>query len=328
MLKTYVFEREDRPAEAWAARFAAGRAAAEKWYRGAGRAEPAAAADCRAALERHMPELLPHYERACALIGGDDMARRILSQWRPPPLAPGCSQGVWLGAGGPALVRNYDFPLEVVSERFEMTSWSGRRVIAKGQRPWGGCLDGMNEDGLAVSLTAGGSPAEGEGFAVILILRYVLETCASVEEGVAALCRLPIALSQNVTLLDRSGAYATVYLGPERAPLVSTARACANHQETPASRANDARTHTLEREAAVLAALGEPGMTLDALSAQFLEAPLYSRRAASPTAYTAVYRPAEGRVDYLWPGNRVSQSFDQFEASRYTHDYGDLIPWS
>jgi predicted choloylglycine hydrolase len=34
----------------------------------------------------------------------------------------------------------------MVSDRFEATSWSGRAVIAKAQRPWDGCLDGMNEE--------------------------------------------------------------------------------------------------------------------------------------------------------------------------------------
>jgi predicted choloylglycine hydrolase len=34
-------------------------------------------------------------------------------------------------------------------------------VIAKAQRPWGGCLDGMNDDGLVASLTFGGSVRNG-----------------------------------------------------------------------------------------------------------------------------------------------------------------------
>ena len=62
------------------------------------------------------------------------------------------------------------------------------------------------------------------------------------------------------------------------------------------------------------------------LVAQFLAPPLYSRRVKSPTAYTAVYRPAEGRVDYLWPGHSVCQRIGGFEAGGYTHDYGALVP--
>src|SRR5436190_8677295 len=148
MLKRFVFAREDRPGEAWLARFAAGRDEAERWYLGEGRTGAPAAAECRAALHEHMPELMPHYDRVCALVGDDTRAHQILSHYRPPPIIFGCSQTVWLGDGGPALVRNYDFSLDIVSDRFEATSWAGRKVIAKAQRPWGGCLDGMNKDGL------------------------------------------------------------------------------------------------------------------------------------------------------------------------------------
>ena len=99
------------------------------------------------------------------------------------------------------------------------------------ERPWGGWLDGMNEDGLVASQTFGGRPAQGQGFSLILILRYVLETCRTVDEAIAALIRIPIAQSHNVTLLDRSGAHATLFLGPDRAPAVTAELLCTNHQE-------------------------------------------------------------------------------------------------
>lgn len=54
----------------------------------------------------HLPELLPHYDQVCCLVGDDEMAHRILSHYRPGPSIHGCSQVVWLGEGGPALVRN------------------------------------------------------------------------------------------------------------------------------------------------------------------------------------------------------------------------------
>src|SRR5690242_5552439 len=201
MQKRFVARREDTPGTAWKERFVAGRAETEAWYRGTGRGAPPTAAECRAQLQRHMPELLAPYDRVCTLVGEDDLAPQMLSQFRPPPLMHGCTQAVWLGADGPALVRNYDFPLDVVSDQFESTRWFGREVISKGQRPWGGCLDGMNGDGLVASVTFGGSAAQGAGFAIILVGRYVLETCRHVSEAVSTLCRIPVALSQNVTVL-------------------------------------------------------------------------------------------------------------------------------
>ena len=326
MRKRFIFAREDRADRAWLARFAAGRDEAVRWYRGEGRAAAPTAAECRAALREHMPELMPHYDRACALVGDDDLAYRILSHYRPRPVVSGCSQAVWLGDGGPALVRNYDFALDVVSDRFEATSWSGRKVVAKAQRPWGGCLDGMNEAGLVASSTFGGSPAKGQGFSVILMLRYVLETCERVDEASAALGRIPIAQSHNVTLLDRSGDYATLFLGPDRAPAVTADRISTNHQERVVWPEHGAMSRTVERHEVLAHQLTEPGMTLERLVESFLAPPLYSRWIGSPTVYTAVYRPADGRVDYLWPGACRRQSVDRFEPGEYTHDYGELIP--
>lgn len=319
MLKSFIAAREDRPGEGWLARFTAGRAETEGWYLGQGLASPPTVEDCRAALRKYMPELMPHYDRVCALVGDDDLGHRMLSHYRPPPENSGCSQAVWLGVDGPALVRNYDYPLDIVSDRVEMTSWSGRRVISKAQRPWGGCLDGMNEEGLVASLTFGGSRAQGLGFSVILIVRYVLETCHQVGQAIEAFCRIPVALSQNVTVLDRSGDYATLFLGPDQAPILSRLKVCTNHQATTAAAAD-----SIERQRIVLRALEEPSMSLEELTRRFLEPPLYSSRIRSPTVYTAVYRPAEGRVDYLWPGKCWCQRFDQFEPGEYTHDYGEL----
>ena len=67
-------------------------------------------------------------------------------------------------------------------------------------------------------------------------------------------------------------------------------------------------------------------MTLERLTAKFFESPLYSRREGFTTVYTAVYLPAEGRVDYRWPGERWLQRFNDFVAAEYIHDYGELLP--
>lgn len=321
MHKHFIAAREEKPGEDWLARFVAGRDAAASWYLGQGLEEPSTAAECRSALRQHMPELIRRYDEACALVGDDDLAHRILSHYRPPPLISGCTQVIWLGRGGPALVRNYDYPLDLVTGRIESSAWFGHEVIAKTQRPWGGLTDGMNEHGLVASLTFGGREVQGRGFSIILMLRYVLETCRRVDEAIKALSRIPIAVSQNVTLLDRSGDYAILFLGPDREPAISRIKVCTNHQETPGIVAD-----SVERQEIVLAALADPGMSLNTLARLFLTSPLYSWRAASTTAYTAVYRPAEGRVDYIWPGKVWPQSMGRFTPGEYVHDYGELLP--
>lgn len=107
MEKTFVAEREDRPGVAWLARFQAGRDEAARWYRVNEMQEPPTSTECIAALRRYMPELVSAYDDVCGLVGSDDLAHRILSHYRPASLPHGCSQAVWLGDGGPALVRNY-----------------------------------------------------------------------------------------------------------------------------------------------------------------------------------------------------------------------------
>src|SRR3546814_12143141 len=108
-----------------------------------------------------------------------------------------------------------------------------------------------------------------------------------------------------------TGTPATVYTGPGREPEVIRDRATTNHQETVVWPELAASSNTVRRLAAARSALDEPGMTLDALAARFLERPLHSRSAGSPTVHTAVYRPAEGKVDYIWPGKVGRTDFEQ-----------------
>ena len=54
-----------------------------------------------------------------------------------------------------------------------------------------GLLDGMNDAGLAVSLTFGGRRVLGDGFGIPIVVRYLLETCDDVAEAREALARLP-----------------------------------------------------------------------------------------------------------------------------------------
>jgi predicted choloylglycine hydrolase len=71
-----------------------------------------------------------------------------------------------------------------------------------------GLLDGANDAGPVVSLTFGGRPQVGEGFGIPLVMRYVLQICATVEDAVRVLRRIPVHMSYNVTALDRDGVIA------------------------------------------------------------------------------------------------------------------------
>ena len=106
------------------------------------------------AMKAHMPELVPTYERLCELVGGGDLEARFLSFYCPPPYLSGCSQAVWPGSL-PMLVRNYDYAPALSDAVVLESRWNGRRVIGMTDGLWG-LVDGMNDRGLAVSLTFGG----------------------------------------------------------------------------------------------------------------------------------------------------------------------------
>jgi predicted choloylglycine hydrolase len=318
--KTFSALSEPVPGAGWQADFRAAWPNMRAWYLSEGLEARPTVETVRAALDQHMPELLAVWQRLCGLAGDDPVAHRFLGLYGRPRVIGRCSQAVWLGAGGPALLRNYDFEPERMMGRIDATRWFSRPVIAMGEAAWG-CLDGMNGDGLVASLTFGGGRAYALGFSISLMMRYVLETCRTVAEAATALGRIPIAQSQNVTLLDASGAHAVVYLGPDRMPAVTSALICTNHQESVTWPEIAARSGTVERHAALSEALSA-STDIDALAAALLAPPLYVRGPGVFTAYTAIYRPTQGAVDYLWPGKRWHQRFDAFVPGRYEHDYG------
>ena len=94
-----------------------------------------------------------------------------------------------------------------------------------------GLLDGVNDAGLAVALAWGGRHARGAGFGITLVVRYLLETCETVEQAATTLARLPVHAPYNLTLADAQGGAATVYLGPDRAARVVLPAVATNHQE-------------------------------------------------------------------------------------------------
>jgi predicted choloylglycine hydrolase len=149
-----------------------------------------------------MPEIVPLYDRLCELAGGGDHAARFLSFYRPPPYLSACSQAIWPGKE-PVLVRNYDYHPQAFDAVVMRTEWMGRAVMGTSDGLWG-LVDGMNDAGLALSLTFGGRRVVGDGFGVPLILRYVLQTCETAAEAGAALARVPTHMSYNVTVVDRN----------------------------------------------------------------------------------------------------------------------------
>lgn len=303
---------EQRPAEKWKQRFSMSWPRYRDWYLSQGLEARPTLEEARIAIGRHMPELLPLYDRVCSLVS-DTAAQRALSLYRTPPVISGCS--VALAPGDePVLVRNYDFSPNFFEGTVVHSRWLERQVIATSEA-WTGCLDGLNDAGLAVALTFGGRIVHAEeGFQTPLLLRYVLETCETTEQAIASLQRLPVQMANNVMVLDRNGHHAVVYLSPDRKAAVRTTPVTTNHQLRLEWPEGNAWSETAERLECLLRLRAGKSDLREFIEA-FHRKPLY-RTAYDEglgTLYTAVIRPASGTVEYHWPGQSLWKlSLDDF----------------
>ena len=301
------------PGARWEARFRETWPAWERWYLRDGDAARPSYPDARRMLEAHMPELVPTWEALVQLAGGGDLAARMLTLYDPPPVVTGCSQAVF-SRPEPVLARNYDFDPALLEGVIRASAFTGRRVIGMSDCLWG-LLDGINDAGLVVSLAFGGRRETGPGFAVPLVLRYLLETCETTDAALATLARIPVQASYNLTILDRAGAAATARVGPDRPLALGPVPVATNHQHSVEWPEHATAIASVEREQRLLELVGDAAASEDSVLDAFLEPPLYSTSYADGfgTLYTAVHRPYEGAVEYRWPDARMRQSFGAFE---------------
>lgn len=263
----------------------------------------------RALFGTHMPELVPVLDRLAGQLDRPE-AEAFLTHAALRPFTQSCTQ---IGRNG-TLLRNYDLQPDqcegtIVSSRFL------RPVIGMQDILWG-LLDGMNDAGLAISITWGGRSAHGPGFAILIVTRYLLETCDTVDEAVGRLRSLPVAVPQNLTLIDPTTAV-TVYLGPDMSPTMAPDACAANHQHLPVTDEQERAQRTQERLRAIRAAGADD-------VAAMLKPPLYRHvdKQGTRTLYTAHYRPVEGHVTYHWPGESWQQSFSDFTPGSRTVTLG------
>ncbi|MCB1750143.1 MAG: hypothetical protein KDI74_00375 [Gammaproteobacteria bacterium] len=303
---------EPLPGPKWQSLFRYHWSAYRRWFLSEGVTERPLYLSSRRALAKHMPELLPTYERLVELAGGSDIAARFLSLYRPPAYMRGCSQAVWSGPP-PLLIRNYDYSPQLFEGTVFHSAWNGRIVVGTGDCLWG-LVDGMNEDGLVLSLSFGGRRTVGKGFGVPLLLRYILEFCTTAKESVEVLSHVPTHMSYNVTVLDRSGVFKTVFIAPDRKPLVQDVAFTTNHQQEVEWHQHARATATLEREQALQLYLKRYRDDSHRMIRAFLRPPLHSDayRRGFGTLYTAVYNPHSLELTYLWPHDSWFMSLRAF----------------
>lgn len=234
---------ESTPGPKWAARWQRSWPAYEAWFVARGGDSGPSRGACEAALQRHMPELVPLHAQLTRLSGGGDRAARFLSTLCPPTYLGGCSIAAASRGDAVRLVRNYDLSPDLNEGLLLRSEWTGRAVMGMVEFLWG-LSDGINDAGLAVALAFGG-PVFRAG--------DVVETSAARHPGKRGCTRTDLDTADPRVVPSRQGGgfRQVVTAGPpwsaERGrafDAVSRLRGCVLHDRAGAS---DARPHRCPR---------------------------------------------------------------------------------
>lgn len=275
------------------------------------------------ALKKYMPKIWSTYQHLCELTNADTEMARFLTGFQPPAYVSACAQAV-INTDEIQLVRNYDYHPDLFEGTLLLSKWNERKVIGTTDCLTG-LIDGMNDDGLCVSLTFGGRKEVGYGFGIPFILRYVLEFCSTTQEAVKILKNLPSHMSYNVTVVDRTGEIKTVMLASNKKSLVTTTAFATNHQGAVNWPANAKFNQTVKRYNFIKNYLSAKNIKSADLTKAFLHPPLYNTRFTEGfgTLYTAVYQPEKLRMQLLWPNASLERSFDNFKEENIIIYYGE-----
>lgn len=311
--KRFITVSEDKPGEKWLDFYHHVDKSYLDWFLKEGDIRRPSLAECEQALITYMPKLVPLFHDLLALTNANDQMARLLSLYCPTPYITGCSQAVW-SRYSPVLVRNYDYSPNLSEGRILKSKWHNTEVIAVTDCLWG-VLDGMNEHGLCVSLSFGGSGVVGEGFGIPLILRYVLEFCQTTQQALEVLAGVPSNMDYNITLIDSHFDIATIELSPITPPKISQTPFAVNHQGDFEFSNYAMFSRSYERKQTIIERLYDPLATIESFIDGFEYAPLFTSDYQNKfgTLYTAVYNPQLKAMEMRWPYHvRMYQSFERF----------------
>jgi predicted choloylglycine hydrolase len=314
---------EDEPGAIWQQEFQQRWPAYRQWFLRFGDRDRPTYLESSRALKRYMPQIIPAYEHMVDLAGGGDRASRFLAQFCPPPLFRGCSQAVYL-EDEPVLVRNYDYS-PYIFDGLVMRSKLEQRAVLAMMDCMSGALDGINSDGLAVSMSFGGRQEFGIGFGIPMVLRYLLEYAGDVAEACDLLQRVPVNGAYNVMLLDRENRFETLAVAPGQEILRMGTRVSTNHQPGSSWPIYEEKvdTHLRYRHLDEISLAAR--LDTRQFSREFLRPPLYNTRFGRGfgTLYSAAFYPQSRTCEYLWPEHGWSFDFGEFENCEYEIDFID-----
>jgi predicted choloylglycine hydrolase len=126
--------------------------------------------------------------------------------------------------------RNYDFTARDYEPRFAAVRAEGSYASFGFTQFLIGRADGMNEKGLVCGLHIVSFRYPAPGFLASLIVRMILDRCATTEEAIRLLHKVPHGFCYNFSLLDAAGDGAVVEAAPRNiAVRRGTDLACTNH---------------------------------------------------------------------------------------------------
>ena len=240
----------------------------------------------------------------------------MLTLWDPPRFLPGCSQAV-IVEPEIAVCRNYDYSPELWERVVYSSRFGDRQVIGNNDCLWG-LIDGMNSDGLVISLSFGGRRGSGPGFAVSLVVRYLLEVASSTEQAREILARMPVAMAYNLTIVD---ADKNVDHSLCRARPGNGVQRVADRHQPPR---RDPGQHRACRALCQRGTSNVPGRVgfRRARRGRIWSRPSCGRRCirrttggrSAPSTPRCIGRPT-GAVELCWPDRRWVRHFDDIDAS-------------
>lgn len=308
---------EDKVGAVWQHEFERLWPAYKRWFLRYGECDRPTYLESIQALRQYMPEFLPTYEAMVEAAGGGDHAARFLAQYRPPPLFRGCSQAVYI-KDEPVLVRNYDYSPYVFDGLLMRSHFDRRSVIAMIDC-MSGVLDGMNEDGLAVSMSFGGREEFGDGFGITLLIRYMLEYATNVKEAVELIRNIPIHGAYNLTLLDANANFTTLEIAADLPTRITHAAIATNHQQAGNWPLYEEKVQTRLRYQYLDKVVTQQQDNAESFASRFLQPPLFNTQFARGfgTLYTAAYYPCRRECHILWPEKQWRFNFTNFAEREY-----------
>jgi predicted choloylglycine hydrolase len=142
----------------------------------------------------------------------------------------GCSAAMHPSVYG----RNYDFQPRRYGARVALVQPAGSFASVGASEILTGRLDGMNEHGLIAGLHRVRIRPRLPGLSCVVIVRMMLDQCASTAEAISLLRRLPHAMGYNYSLLDAGGVGAVVEAVPGSVAVrTGDWLACTNHFQSP-----------------------------------------------------------------------------------------------